>query len=134
METRKIRKIDTVNYPSDMETEENIIQEAYSKLNEVFSEDNLIYEQKVFSTDIDYSRHTNNVMYVRYIANTLSCEFLDKNKITDFEIHYINESKEGQILKIYKIEKNSLIEFLIKEGEREIIRASLSYEQNRNDT
>lgn len=134
LETRKIRKIDTVNYPSDMETEENIIQEAYSKLNEVFSEDNLIYEQKVFSTDIDYSRHTNNVMYVRYIANTLSCEFLDKNKITDFEIHYINESKEGQILKIYKIEKNSLIEFLIKEGEREIIRASLSYEQNRNDT
>lgn len=134
LETRKIRKVETVNYPSDMETEENIIQEAYSKLNESFSEDNLIYEQKVFSTDIDYSRHTNNVMYVRYIANTLSCEFLDKNKITDFEIHYINESKEGQILKIYKIEKNGLIEFLIKEGEREIIRASLSYEQNRNDT
>lgn len=134
LETRKIRKVETVNYPSDMETEENIIQEAYSKLNEVFSEDNLIYEQKVFSTDIDYSRHTNNVMYVRYIANTLSCEFLDKNKITDFEIHYINESKEGQILKIYKIEKNGLIEFLIKEGEREIIRANLSYEQNRNDT
>lgn len=133
LETRKIRKVETVNYPSDMETEENIIQEAYSKLNESFSEDNLIYEQKVFSTDIDYSRHTNNVMYVRYIANTLSCEFLDKNKITDFEIHYINESKEGQILKIYKIEKNGLIEFLIKEGEREIIRASLSYEQNRND-
>lgn len=61
-----------------------------------------MYEQKVFSADIDYSRHTNNAVYVKYIANTLSCEFLDKNKITDFEIHYINESKEGQNLRVYK--------------------------------
>lgn len=110
-----------------METEENVIQESYSKLNETFSEDDFVYEQKVLVADIDYSRHTNNVVYVRYIVNTVSCEFLDNNQITDFEIHYINESREGEILKIYKKEKESSMEFLIKEGKREIIRASLSY-------
>lgn len=127
METRKIRKVETVNYPLDMETEENVIQEPYSKLNETFLEDDFVYEQKVFVADIDYSRHTNNVIYVKYIVNSLSCEFFDKNQITDFEIHYINESREGEILKIYKKEKESSIEFLIREGEKEIIRASLSY-------
>lgn len=30
-----------------METEENVIQESYSKLNETFSEDDFVYEQKV---------------------------------------------------------------------------------------
>lgn len=110
-----------------METEENVIQEPYSKLNETFLEDDFVYEQKVFVADIDYSRHTNNVIYVKYIVNSLSCEFFDKNQITDFEIHYINESREGEILKIYKKEKESSIEFLIREGEKEIIRASLSY-------
>lgn len=127
LETRKIRKVETVNYPLDMETEENVIQEPYSKLNETFLEDDFVYEQKVFVADIDYSRHTNNVIYVKYIVNSLSCEFFDKNQITDFEIHYINESREGEILKIYKKEKESSIEFLIREGEKEIIRASLSY-------
>lgn len=127
LETRRIRKVETVNYPLDMKTEENVIQEPYSKLNEIFSEDDLVYEQKVFVADIDYSRHVNNVVYVRYIANALSCEFLDNNQITDFEIHYINESKEGQILRIYKKEKESSMEFLIREGEKEIVRASLIY-------
>ena len=88
LETRKIRKVETVNYPPDMETEENIIQEPYLKLNESFSENDFVYEQKIFSSDIDYSRHTNNAVYVRFIENALSCEFLDNYQITDFEIHY----------------------------------------------
>ncbi len=123
----KLGLVEAMTLPQDMETEENVIQDSYSKLNETFSEDDFVYEQKVYVTDIDYSRHTNNVVYVRYIVNTLSCEFLDNNQITDFEIHYINESREGEILRIYKKEKESSMEFLIKEGEREIIRASLDY-------
>ncbi len=50
-----------------------------------------------------------------------------KNKITDFEIQYINESKEGQILKIYKKEVDKNIRFLIKDDEKEIIRANLMF-------
>ncbi len=130
LNTRKIRKIDTVNYPKDMEIEENTLVEPFLKLNESFSENDFVYEQKIFSTDIDFSRHTNNASYVKFILNTLSCQFLDKNKVTDFEIHYINESGEGQKLKIYKKEKDNIIEFLIKEKEtnKEIVRAFLKYE------
>ena len=86
-----------------------------------------MYEQKIYSSDIDFSKHTNNAVYVRFISNVLSCDFIDKNLITDFEIHYINESKEGQILKIYKKERNQEMEFLIKEKDREIARAILKY-------
>ena len=129
LDTKKIKKIDTVNYPYDMEIEYNLINEPFLKLNEEFSQKNFVYSQKVFSTDIDYSRHTNNVSYVRYIVNTLSCNFLDNNQITDFEIHYINESMEGQTLKIYKKEKQNSINFLIKNEEKEVVRANLKYKR-----
>ena len=41
----------------------------------------------------------NNVSYVKFIINTLSSEFIDRYQTTDFEIHYIDESKEGQNIK-----------------------------------
>lgn len=111
LDTRKIRKVDTVSYPSDMETEDEVLTEPFLKLKDSFSEDDFVYEQNIYSSDIDFSRHTNNVAYVKFISNALSCEFLDKNQITDFEIHYINESREGQVLKIYKKENDNTIEF-----------------------
>jgi len=128
IETRKIRKINTITYPEDMEVEQSLTQGGYLKLDAQFKEDDLAYEQKIYSQDIDYSGHVNNAIYVRYIMNTLSCDFFSQNKITDFEIHYINESKEGQILKIYKKEENKNIRFLIKKDEKEIIRANLTFE------
>lgn len=128
LETRKIRKINTISYPEDMEIEQSLTQDGYLKLDVEFTEDDLAYEQKIYSQDIDYSRHVNNAIYVRYIMNALPCDFFNKNKIIDFEIHYINESKEGQILKIYKKEENKNISFLIKDCEKEIIRANLIFE------
>lgn len=125
IETRKIRKVNSVTYPADMETEKSLLQGDYLKLNDEFSNEEFVYEQKIYSQDIDYSKHTNNSIYVRLIMNALPSEFFTKNKITDLEIHYINESKEGQILKIYKKEENGNIKFLIKNDEKEIIRANL---------
>ena len=127
LDTRKIRKVETVDYPKDMEVEEPIFKVPYQILKDEFSEDDYIYKQKVFSSDIDFSRHTNNVSYVRYIINTLPCKFFEENKITDIEIHYINETREGQILKIYKKVMENSILFLITDGEKEVIRAKIDY-------
>lgn len=61
------------------------------------------------------------------MVNTLNSAFLDNNKIEDIEIHYISESKEGQILEIYRYQENQEMYFLIKNDRKEIIRASLKY-------
>ena len=124
---RKIRKINTVNYPTGVQIKEGINKEKYLRLNTEFTEADKVYEQKIHSTDIDFSYHTNNVSYVKYILNSLNSDFIDSHKITDFEVHYINESKEGQKLSIYKKIKDNEIEFLIKEENIEIARANLKY-------
>ena len=130
LDTRKIRKVETVDYPEDMESEDPIFSDPYQALKETFTEDDYVYSQKVFSSDIDFSRHTNNVSYVRYIINSLPCKFFEDNRVTDFEIHYLGETKEGYNLKIYKKENDSSAQFLIKDGEREVIRAKIDYVKN----
>ena len=128
IDTRKIRKIDTVTFPKDLEINRTLFENSYQKLNDIFDESEFVHEQKIYSQDIDFSNHVNNTVYVRHIINSLSSDFLDKINITDVEIHYLAESKEGQILKIYKKElDNNVIRFLIKENDREIIRASIDY-------
>lgn len=129
IDTRKIRKISSVSYPNDMEFEEGIYPEPYGKLKYEFEEKDFVYEQIVYSPDIDFSKHTNNVVYIRYLLNTLSLDFLNNHKIKEFEIHYINETREGAKLKIYKVVNNNEIEFLIKEEEKEIVRAVLKFEE-----
>lgn len=80
-----------------------------------------------FGSDNKTVKDKSNASYVRFISNLLSCDFLDKDQITDFEIHYLSETTEGQILKIYKKERTQEMEILIKENNREIIRAILKY-------
>ena len=129
LDDRKIKKISTVNYPKDLEIIEGINKEKYLKLNDEFTIDDKVSEQIVHSTDIDFSYHTNNVAYIRFILNSLGSEFLDNCKVTDFEIHYINETKEGQKLEIYRKLRDTDVNFLIKENGREIVRANLKYKK-----
>ena len=127
--TRKARKIASIHFPVDLEAEVEKYPEEYRHLRDEFEEASYIYSQKIGSQDIDFSKHTNNVVYVRYLMNLFTCKELETMEIDNFEIHYLAESKEGQILKIYK---KSVAEkewtFLIRDEEREIARAYIAFQ------
>lgn len=127
--SRRARKLSTICYPDDMEYTQSVYEEDYQKLKDSFSESDFITTQKIRFSDIDFSNHTNNVTYVRFIMNTFDTEFFKNSKIKDFEIHYISESKENQELKIYRkqISDKEFI-FLLKENDREVVRALLRLE------
>lgn len=129
METRSLRKIDSIDYPKDMEPLDSVFEEPFLTIKSEFAEENFLYEQKVQTSDIDFSNHNNNVSYVKMIINSLPCKFYEENRIIDFEIHHISESKEGQILKLYRKENSNGFEFLIKENDREVCRAVMSYKR-----
>ncbi|MDE6028993.1 MAG: hypothetical protein K2F90_01570 [Clostridiales bacterium] len=57
---------------------------------------------QVCSTNIDMSKHTNNVEYVRFIVNTYSVKELHEKPIRELEIRYINQSYENDVLSVYK--------------------------------
>ena len=129
LNTRKVRKISSVSYPNDMEYETPEKELHFEKLTTDFSEKDFVYNQKIFYTDIDYSGHTNNVVYIRHLLNTFSSQFFKENKIEEFEIQYYHETKEGDLLSVLKKQIDNYIEFLIKSGENEVVRAKLVFKE-----
>ncbi|MBR2290529.1 MAG: hypothetical protein IJ867_08185 [Clostridia bacterium] len=128
IDSRRARKISTISFPSDLEVEEERFPEDYRRLKEEFEEGEFVYSTKVCSQDIDFSKHTNNVVYVRFLMNIFSCKFLEENEIDEFEIHYIREAREGEELEIYKKEvSDKEMEFLIKAEGNEITRAYITF-------
>lgn len=127
IETRKVRKISSISYPNDMEYEKPEKELTFEKLTSDFSEDDFIYNQKIFYTDIDFSNHTNNAVYIRHIINTYPSKFFSEHIVEDFEIHYLHETIEGDMLSVYKKEYDNYTEFLIKSGDSEVVRAKLSF-------
>lgn len=123
--TRTIKKISDISYPKDMEAEETTLDVPFLKLSSEFKDEDFVEEYIVRASDIDYSQHTNNAVYIRIVLDTFSSSFLENHTITDIEVHHINESKEGQTLKVYRIQNENEIEFLIKENDREIVRVHI---------
>ena len=123
--TRKVRKIETIRFPLDLEIKKPILEEDFEKLNNNFEQENIVGKREVYYNDTDYSKHTNNVSYVRFIMNMINSEIFENNMITDFEINYINESKEGQILDIYRKDYENKIDFVIRFEENELVRARI---------
>ncbi|MGN0961075.1 MAG: acyl-ACP thioesterase domain-containing protein [Christensenellales bacterium] len=127
--SRKLRMINTTPFPSDIEINGER-EKVFNKFNIEFDDKDLVKEEIVSSVNIDLYQHTNNVEYVRLMMSTLDKEFILNNTITDFEIHYISESKYGSLLRIYRKEIDGVIYFEIKHDDKIITKAMLNYKKS----
>jgi acyl-ACP thioesterase len=78
----------------------------------------LIDNVVVRSSDIDFYNHTNNISYVRYIVNQYSINTQKQKPISQIEIRYVNQSFEGDTLKIYRCSDNT---YTIKSDDKTIV-------------
>lgn len=125
---RKIKKIDSLEFPVDLESSESGIKEPFARFSCEFDEKDFCYETKVFASDIDFTRHTNNAHYTKYLMNTFNSEFYDTKTITEFDIQFAKESGENSILRIYKKQSaENEYSFLIKNEEEIVVKAILKY-------
>ena len=62
----------------------------------------LLETVKVRSTNLDYCSHTNNSEYMRFIFNTYTAKDFLERVITGIEIHYGNQTFEGDEIAIFK--------------------------------
>lgn len=128
LELRKIRKIDSVEFPSDLEVMDSNFEEGFSKMNDEFTSQDLIYSQKVFASDTDFTHHTNNVRYVKFIMNTFEESFYDEKKVKGFEIQYAKETRANDSLDVLRKETSDTeYSFLIKTGDEAAVKAKLWY-------
>lgn len=101
-ETRKLRKLSSIVYP-DLEMEKTkFLNLSFSNLKEDVNEKDKVYSKIVRSTDVDLNNHTNNMKYNLMAFDAFSVEELKNINIKEYEIYFVNESYEGNVIDVYK--------------------------------
>lgn len=125
---RRLRKIDSLTFPKDLETGSSLFEEGFSKMTAEFTGDDLALQEKVYASDTDFTRHTNNTHYVKFLMNTFDTEFYDTKTVTDFEIQFARETAENAVLKIYRKKTGDHeFSFLIENGGETVVKALMRY-------
>ena len=65
------------------------------------------YELSVKSQHIDMSRHVNNIEYIRMALDLFTVDELINDDISDIEVHYIGECREGESLCCQRFDEGS---------------------------
>ncbi len=126
--SREIRRIDTISYPSDMEAETEAMPIRFFRLREEFSAEDLVYTSVFRPSDIDFSNHVNNVVYVRYVVDALGKEFFEENTVEDFEIQYRHECHEGHAFEVYRKDVDGhTVDFQLRSDGNEAVDARIVY-------
>ena len=120
LENHRPLKITNLPYPKE-NFPEAVFNEPFERFPSDFSDNEFVFEQQIRSSQIDMSHHMNNIEYIKLALCVFSDDFLQSHEITDLEVHYTGESKEGQILKVYKKEDSEVpgkVYIHIKENDR----------------
>ena len=90
-------------YPEGLvHLEDEVCAEPFERLSADFSDCEEVKTHTVVSSDIDLSKHMNNVAYIRALLSAFSCDELDKLNISEIEISYRVQCFEGEVLSLRK--------------------------------
>ena len=100
MQAKKIEKLSRIELPEDL-AEGNLTVEPFTRRLKPSEKMMYCYTHTVTYTDIDLSRHMNNLHYVDMFMNAFDLDFYDRYFITDFEIHYMQQAYYKEELRIF---------------------------------
>ena len=100
LQSGRIRKVSTVGVDDRIETHAPLVDISFAK----FDAENLpeVEQVKVRCTAIDFSKHTDNKEYIRFMLNTYSLPELEAKPIRKMTVVYLNQSFENDILSVRK--------------------------------
>lgn len=101
--------------------------DSFEKFSADFSESDFVYEQVIRSQHIDMSHHMNNIEYIKLALNVFPDDFLELHEAKTLEVHYTGESREGQVLRIFKKEENGRNFIKITESERNVFEMMIGF-------
>ena len=105
LDTRKIRRTNTISSnPMNFDyISERLESESYTIIDDTQDDELLpLFEKVVRSTDLDINLHMNNVVYTKIVLDCFDAIFLQKNKIKEYELHFLKEAQEGAKIDIFK--------------------------------
>ena len=125
---RSLCRIADLPFPADLDPSPSALEVPYSRFGTEFTEDDFALEERVYASDTDFTRHTNNTRYVKYLMDSFGTGFYDGKTVTGLEVQFVKESSAGDVLRVYKKRSGEHgYGFLIKNRDEPVVRAELSY-------
>ena len=129
--THRPRGVKTINYPEGLKyLPQQALEDKFAQITLDQEATNKCLSRTIYYGDTDLNNHTNNGVYSRFVLDCFDTNFLKSNALTDYEIHFVNESHAGEVLDFYKQHlQNSeyLVEAKVKD--KTIIKAKLTFLQ-----
>ena len=119
----KIRKTSTVGINDGIKKEPSLIDIQFTKFSDVNAP--IVENVTSRSTNIDFSRHTNNVEYIRFVINTYSVEELLNRPIKEIEVRYASQSFENDILQVRKSSIGNTDTVVIEKDGTQVIKCEI---------
>jgi acyl-CoA thioesterase FadM len=101
LENHRPQKLTDLPYPKE-NFPSPVYTEAFERFPSDFREEEFVFEQIIRSCHIDMSHHMNNIEYIKLALCVFNDDFLQTHEITDIEVHYTGESREGQTLRVFR--------------------------------
>ena len=123
LEKRRILRL------TDIEFDPILLESNYLDNFEIIATDNLELSDSfnVKYINIDFTNHTNNVSYIRYIINDLGLDFFEKYNITKIDVRYLAESRINDKLSILKNDNGNDVTLLIKNDDKDVFLIKIDY-------
>ena len=97
----RLCRISDVEYPLSAEVEKAVDIASFARIKPNEDKGEYVYTHIVRYTDLDSNHHMNNIKYADMLLNVFGSDFYNTHFISDFEIHYMNQSYEGEKIKVY---------------------------------
>ena len=88
------------------------------------------FSLRIANSEYDLNYHVNNIKYADYIFNCFSVKELEARKLKNFQIHYVKQSHEGDVLDFYRQEIGTGVFAVegVKNGGETVVTAKICFE------
>lgn len=124
-----LRRVDSTPFPMDLDLLPPVMDAPFRRKKVAVGPEDLAHLHTIRTADTDKNHHMNNAEYVRLIENAFPTDFWDRYRVLDFDIHYVTEGKEGEVLEVFRQQDGNEWAVVIKCGDRTLIKAFLLVEE-----
>lgn len=124
---RTVRAVNTTLMSEELEPSRESAF-GFEKMSFELTSEDMVGMHRINVGNLDFYKHTNNLQYVQIMFSTLGLPFVENNILDEFEIHYIAETRNGDVLAIFKKIEEDRVLFQINNVDNKCIaKAVLKY-------
>jgi len=114
-QTGRPRQMDSIHFDWNIEYSPDVVcDQPFTRFVDDFTPEEKVASVPVRTSDIDFVHHMNNVEYVRLLTDTFSARELEQMHMREMEINYCGSAQEGEVLDIFRREREYGWDFSIR--------------------